>query len=76
MEFDFNRTIEWSLVCEWALNIGAALPILPITHFIAKGVKWAIARVVDQIPALQKHSSADPGQASSSQIGTLACWIV
>ena len=76
MEFDFNRDIDWPMVWEWALKIGAALLILLITHFIAKGVKWAIARMVDKIPALQKHSTASPGETVGSQIGTLAYWIV
>ena len=76
MEFDLNRDIDWPVVWEYALKIGAALLILLITHFIAKGVKWAIARMVDKIPALQKHSNAQPGETVGSQIGTLAYWIV
>ncbi|RED15028.1 mechanosensitive ion channel [Parasphingopyxis lamellibrachiae] len=76
MEFDLNRDIDWALIWEWSLKIGAALLILLITHFIAKAVKWAIARMVDKIPALQKHSSAEPGETVGSQIGSLAYWIV
>ncbi|MGP1282030.1 MAG: mechanosensitive ion channel [Parasphingopyxis sp.] len=76
MEFDLNRDIDWPMVWEWVLKIGAALLILLITHFIAKAVKWAIARMVDKIPALQKHSTAEPGETVGSQIGTLAYWIV
>ena len=76
MEFDLNRDIDWPLVWEWAFKIGAALLILLITHFIAKAVKWAIARMVDKIPALQKHSDAQPSETVGSQIGTLAYWIV
>jgi len=76
MEFDLNRDIDWPLIWEWGLKIGAALLILLITHFIAKAVKWAIARMVDKIPALQKHSAAEPGETVGSQIGTLAYWIV
>lgn len=76
MEFDLNRDIDWPMVWEWALKIGAALLIILITHFIAKAVKWAIARMVDKIPALQKHSNAEPGETVGSQIGTLAYWIV
>lgn len=76
MNFDFERDINWALVGEWAFKIGAALLILLITHFIAKGVKWAIAKMVDRIPALQKHSTSEPGETVGSQIGTLAYWIV
>ncbi|QLC21992.1 mechanosensitive ion channel [Parasphingopyxis sp. CP4] len=76
MEFDLNRDIDWPMVWEWAFKIGAALLILLITHFIAKAVKWGIARMVDKIPALQKHSDAQPSETVGSQIGTLAYWIV
>lgn len=76
MEFDLSRDIDWPMVWEWTLKIGAALLIILITHFIAKAVKWAIARMVDKIPALQKHSNAEPGETVGSQIGTLAYWIV
>lgn len=76
MEFDLSRDIDWELVWEWALKIGAALLILLITHFIAKGVKWAIAKMVDRLPALQRHSESQPGETVGSQIGTLAYWIV
>ncbi|MBC7987370.1 MAG: mechanosensitive ion channel, partial [Sphingomonadaceae bacterium] len=76
MEFDMNREIDWGVVWQWTLNIGAALLILLVTHFIAKAVKWAIARLVDRVPLLQRHSSAQPGETVGSQIGTLAYWIV
>ncbi len=76
MEFDLNRDINWDLVWEWVFKIGAALLILLITHFIAKAVKWAIAKMVDRVPVLQRHSEAQPGETVGSQIGTLAYWIV
>ena len=62
MNFDLERDINWELVWEWGFKILAALAILLITHFIAKGVKWAIAKMVDRVPALQKHSTAEPGE--------------
>lgn len=76
MELDVNRGIDWSIVWEWALRIGAALLILLVTHFVAKAVKWAVAKIVDKIPVLQRHSSAQPGETVGGQIGTLAYWIV
>ena len=68
MEFDLNRDIDWPMVWEWAFKIGAALLILLITHFIAKAVKWAIARMVDKVPALQKHSDAQPSRSNRRRI--------
>lgn len=76
MEFDMNRDIDWGVVWQWTLNIGAALLILLVTHFVAKAVKWTIARLVDRVPLLQRHSTAQPGETVGSQIGTLAYWIV
>lgn len=76
MNFDPNAAIDWDLVIEWSWKIGAALLILLITHFIAKGVKWAVARLVDRVPALQRHSESQPGETVGSQIGTLAYWVV
>ena len=76
MEFDMNRDIDWALVWEWGFKIGAFLVILLITHFVAKAVKWAVAKMVDRVPALQRHSASDPGETVGSQIGTLAYWIV
>src|SRR3546814_2304260 len=56
---------------EWGPRILAAILILVITYFLAKGVKWAIARVVDRIPGLQRESAARPSETVGRQIGTL-----
>src|SRR3546814_7098376 len=61
---------------EWGPRILAAILILIITYFLAKGVKWAIARVVDRIPGLQRESAARPGETVGRQIGTLGYWLI
>ncbi len=60
----------------WGPRILAAIVILVLAHFIAKGVKWAIARGVDRVPALQRQSAARPGETLGGQIGSLAYWLV
>lgn len=60
----------------WGPRILAALLILILAHFVAKGVKWAISRAVERIPALHKDSAARPGETIGSQIGALGYWLV
>lgn len=60
----------------WGPRLLAALVILVLAHFIAKGVKWAISRAVERIPALHKHSVARPNETIGSQIGALCYWLV
>jgi hypothetical protein len=63
-------------VTEWGPRIIGAIVILILAHFLAKGVKWAIARVVDRVPALQRQSAAKPGETLGEQIGALGYWLV
>jgi hypothetical protein len=60
----------------WGPPILAAAIILIVTHFVAKGVKWAIARAVDRIPALRRQDAAQPGETVGAQIGSLGYWLV
>lgn len=60
----------------WGPPILAALAILLIAHFVAKAVKWAIARAVNRIPALQRQSAAKPSDTVGAQIGALGYWLV
>ncbi len=60
----------------WGPRILAAIVILVITHFLAKGIKWAIMRVTDRVPALQRHSTARPEDTLGGQLGTLGYWLI
>lgn len=73
---DWQFNFDWAAAQSWGARIIAALVILIITHFVAKAVKWAIARVVDRIPALQRHWSGQAGDSIGAQIGTLGYWLV
>lgn len=68
--------IDWAAIQSWTVRIVAALMILIITHFVARAVKWAIARVVDRIPALRRHWSGQTGDSIGAQIGALGYWLV
>jgi len=66
---------------EWAPKIGIALVILIAAHFIAKTVKWAIAKGIDRIPFLSRRdgesaTSAKPVIDVGERIGEVGYWLV
>jgi hypothetical protein len=60
----------------WAPRIVGAIAILIIAWLLARAAKWAIAKVVDRVPALRKHYEADPGKTLGSLIGDIAFWLI
>lgn len=60
----------------WGPRILAAIAILVIAWLIAGAAKWAIAKVVDRVPALKKHYEAEPGRTLGSLIGDIAFWLI
>ncbi len=59
----------------WGPRVLLALLILVATHFIAKAVQWAVARMVDKMPILKR----DPGVGGASigkELGRLAYWLI
>lgn len=68
---------DWqNTAIEWLPRILGALAILLIAWLLAKAAKWAIAKMVDRIPALRKHHEADPGKTVGSLIGDIAYWLI
>ena len=59
----------------WGPRVLLAILILVATHFIAKAVQWAVAKLVDKMPILKR----DPGVGGDSigkELGRLAYWLV
>ena len=59
----------------WGPRVLLAMLILIATHFVAKAVQWAVARLVDKMPILKR----DPGVGGDSigkELGRLAYWLV
>ena len=59
----------------WGPRVLLAILILVVTHFVAKAVQWAVARMVDKMPILKR----DPGVGGDSigkELGRLAYWLV
>ena len=60
----------------WGPRILAAIAILLIAWLLARAAKWAIAKVVDRVPALKKHYEAEPGKTLGSLIGDIVFWLI
>jgi len=61
---------------EWGPRILGAIGILVVAWLLARAAKWAIAKVVDRVPALRKHYEAEPGKTLGSLIGDIAFWLI
>jgi hypothetical protein len=59
---------------EWGPRILFALLILIATHFVAKAVQWAIARLVDKMPILKRDPDTS-GDSVGKELGRLGYWI-
>ena len=61
---------------EWLPRILGAIAILIVAWILARAAKWAIAKVVDRVPALRRHYEAEPGKTLGSLIGDVAFWLI
>jgi hypothetical protein len=61
---------------EWLPRILGAVAILVIAWILARAAKWAIAKIVDRVPALRRHHEAEPGKTVGSLIGDIAFWLI
>ena len=74
------QTVQAWLI-EWAPRIAIAIVILIAAHFIAKAVKWGIAKGIDRIPFLSRRdgetaTSAKPVIDVGERIGEVGYWLV
>ena len=60
---------------EWGPRVLFAILILVATHFIAKAVQWAVAKMVDRMPVLKRHPGVG-GDSVGTELGRLAYWLV
>jgi hypothetical protein len=68
---------RWQYELElWLPRILGALAILLVAYVLARVAKWAIAKVVDKVPALKKHYEAEPGKTLGSLIGDIVFWLI
>src|SRR5215218_281270 len=60
---------------QWGPRVVFAILILIATHFIAKAVQWAVARLVDRMPVLKRHPQAGVDSVGT-ELGRLAYWLI
>ncbi len=65
---------DMELIIEWAWKIGAALIIWIIVGLLARGAKWAFAKLVDKLPILQ-HTSGS-GESIGISLGTILALFI
>jgi hypothetical protein len=62
-------------IIEWGPRLIFAVLILVVTHFVAKGVQWAVAKGINKMPVLKRHPDAG-GESVGTELGRLAYWVV
>lgn len=60
----------------WLPRVVGALLILILAYVLARAAKWAIARIVDKVPALQRHNETEPGKTVGGLLGDIAFWLI
>ena len=59
----------------WGPRVLFAILILIVTHFVAKGVQWAVAKGIERVPVLKRHREAG-AESIGTELGRLAYWLV
>ena len=74
-------TIDWALAQDWAVRILQAVLLGLLAYFLAKAVKWAIAKTIDRLPFFSRRDSDRPDGLKPTvdvgeRIGEVGYWIV
>ena len=75
-EPDLQRVYWREDLVEWLPRLLGAIAILVVAWILARAAKWAIAKVVDRVPALRHHNETEPGRTVGSLIGEIAFWLI
>jgi hypothetical protein len=59
----------------WGPRVLFAILILVVTHFVAKGVQWGVAKGIDKVPVLKRHREAGV-ESIGTELGRLAYWLI
>ncbi len=75
----FERTPRLAYLSDqavlWGPRILLAIVVLIATYFVAKAVRWGVAKVVGGIPFFTRDT-VRPGETLAKSISTLAYWLV
>jgi Conserved TM helix len=72
--FNPAYVIDWELARIWGVKLAIVLAILIITWALAKGAKWAFAKLVDRIPMLQRSTGS--GESVGASLGTIVSLLI
>lgn len=65
------------ILYEWGPKILTAIAVLVAAHFLAKGVQWGMAKLIDRFPGIKAHNrDAGPRETIGYQLGQLGYWLV
>lgn len=72
-----NFDYSGDAVAYWAWRVAAAALIVIVAHFVAKGVQWGMARLIDRFPGAASHNrDRQPKETLGYQLGQLGYWLV
>ncbi|MFC3077887.1 mechanosensitive ion channel [Phenylobacterium terrae] len=65
------------ILLEWGPRILTAIAVVIAAHFLAKGVQWGMAKLIDRFPGIRAHNrDAGPKETIGFQLGQLGYWLV
>lgn len=70
----YRYEFDWELAQAWGTKLLIILAILVVTWALAKAAKWAIAKLADALPVLQRHDGT--GKTVASSLGTIASLLI
>lgn len=70
-----------TLLYDWGPRVLAAIAILVIAHFVAKAIKWALAKGVNKLPGAAQHNARkgpepDRNATIGARLGDVGYWLV
>ncbi len=65
---------DWALAREWGIKIAIVAAILVVTWALAKGAKWAFAKLVDRVPLLQRQGGN--GESVGESLGKIVALLI
>jgi hypothetical protein len=76
-DYDYNNFDVGQMVQVWGPRILGAILILVVAWLVGRALKWALARGINKIPAVAKHSEgADPKATPGARLGEVVYWLV
>ena len=70
-----NYALDMDVASEWGVKIAAAVAIWLVVWLVAKGSKWAFAKLVDKITFLQRDVSGS-GESIGNSLGRIVSLLI